>query len=188
MGMGEPLDNPDEVFNALEILTAPYGYAWSPKRITLSTIGIRKIIPKLLTQTTCHVAVSLHSPFPEQRLSIIPMEKTNPLFDVLKQLKSCDFSHQRRLSFEYILFKNFNDSLRHAKELVHILSGISCRVNLIRFHHIPDVKLESADPDAIQLFQAYLEKNNIICTLRKSRGEDISAACGMLKIGERISN
>ena len=180
MGMGEPLDNTTEVFKAIEILTASYGYAWSPKRITLSTIGIKNEMDKLLNETDCHIAISLHSPFPYQRLSLMPMEKVNPIKEILEQVKPFDFSKQRRLSFEYILFKGLNDSLVHAKEIAKMVSGIHCRVNLIRFHRIPDVDLESPDMATIEQFQQYLNKRDIICTLRKSRGEDIFAACGML--------
>ncbi len=180
MGMGEPLDNTNEVFNALEILTSDYGYAWSPRRITLSTIGLKKEIDKLLVETDCHIAISLHSPFHEERLSLMSIEKANPIKEILEKLKEYDFSKQRRLSFEYILFKGVNDNLFHAKELAKILSGIHCRVNLIRFHRIPDVDLESPDMQTIEAFQNYLTRKGIICTLRKSRGEDIFAACGML--------
>ncbi|MCD7971903.1 MAG: 23S rRNA (adenine(2503)-C(2))-methyltransferase RlmN [Candidatus Azobacteroides sp.] len=180
MGMGEPLDNFQEVKKVIEILTADYGYTWSPKRITLSTIGIKKEMQNLLNDTQCHIAVSLHSPFHEQRLSLMPMEKINPVREIIEQLKTYDFSRQRRLSFEYIIFKNVNDSQVHAKELVKLLSGLECRINLIRFHKIPGVELESPNMAVIEKFQQYLNKRGIICTLRKSRGEDILAACGML--------
>ena len=181
MGMGEPLDNTEEVLKAIEIITSDYGYAWSPKRITLSTIGIKKDMENVLQRTNCHIAVSLHNPFHEERLAIMPMEKASPVQEIIDILKRYDFSHQRRISFEYILFKGKNDSIVHAKELVKLLSGIPCRVNLIRFHSIPNVELESPDMPTILKFQEYINsKHNIICTLRKSRGEDILAACGML--------
>jgi len=180
MGMGEPLDNTEEVFKAVEILTSDYGYAWSPKRITISTVGIKKNIDKLLHETDCHIAISLNSPFPEERARLMPIEKTNPLKEILEKIKRHDFGRQRRVSFEYILFKGINDSLVHAKELVKILSGIPCRINLIRFHRIPDVNLETSDMQTIETFQQYLTAKNMVCKLRKSRGEDIFAACGML--------
>ena len=180
MGMGEPLDNTEEVFKALEILTSDYGYAWSPKRITVSTVGIRKNINKLLNETDCHIAVSLNSPFPEERARLMPVERTNSLKDILEKIEQHPFGKQRRVSFEYILFKGVNDTLVHAKELVKLLSRISCRVNLIRFHRIPDVDLEPSDMQTIEKFQQYLIKKGIVCKLRKSRGEDIFAACGML--------
>ena len=180
MGMGEPLDNTEEVFKVLEILTSDYGYAWSPKRITVSTVGIRKNIDKLLNETDCHIAVSLNSPFPEERARLMPIEKTNPLKEILESIRQHHFGKQRRVSFEYILFKGINDNHVHAKELVKILSGIPCRVNLIRFHRIPGVDLEPSDMQAIERFQQYLIRKGIVCKLRKSRGEDIFAACGML--------
>ena len=180
MGMGEPLDNMDEVLRTTEILTSDYGYAWSPKRITVSTIGIKKNFDRLLNETNCHIAVSLHSPFPEQRAQLMPMEKNNPIKDILTEIRQYDFGKQRRISFEYILFKGVNDSIVHAKELVKILSGIPCRINLIRFHRIPEIDLESPDMPTIEKFQHYLTNKGITCTLRKSRGEDIFAACGML--------
>lgn len=180
MGMGEPLDNVDELFKALEILTAPYGYGWSPKRITVSTIGVAKGLKRFLEESECHLAISLHSPYPEERLSLMPVEKAYPASDVIEMIKGYDFSHQRRVSFEYIVFKNLNDSLQHAKALICLLKGISCRVNLIRFHAIPDVSLESSDIIRMEAFRDALNAAGVVCTIRSSRGEDIFAACGML--------
>ncbi|MEG1616586.1 MAG: 23S rRNA (adenine(2503)-C(2))-methyltransferase RlmN [Bacteroidales bacterium] len=180
MGMGEPLDNPDELFKVLEILTADWGYGWSPKRITVSSIGQMKNIKKFLDESNCHVAISLHSPFPEERLSIMPVEKAWPMYELLTLLKQYDFTKQRRLSFEYIMFNEFNDSLAHAKELVRLLKGMSCRVNLIRFHAIPNVDLKTSDEKAMEAFRDYLTDHGVTCTIRSSRGEDIFAACGML--------
>ncbi|MDR0743614.1 MAG: 23S rRNA (adenine(2503)-C(2))-methyltransferase RlmN [Tannerella sp.] len=180
MGMGEPLDNTDELFKVLEILTAPYGYAWSPKRITVSTIGIAPGIKRFLNESNCHLAISLHSPYHEERLSLMPVEKVYPAGSIIDLLHSCDFSHQRRVSFEYILFEGLNDSERHAKDLARLLKGISCRVNLIRFHVIPGVKLRGCNERKMELFRDLLNENGITCTIRASRGEDIFAACGML--------
>ena len=180
MGMGEPMDNIEELFKALEILTAPWGYAWSPKRITVSTIGLMKHLKRFLDESNCHLAVSLHSPFPQERLSIMPVEKAWPMLDLLTLLRQYDFSKQRRLSFEYIMFHGFNDTKRHAQELAHILKGMDCRVNLIRFHAIPHVDLKSSNESAMNYFRDYLNDRGITCTIRSSRGEDIFAACGML--------
>ncbi|MDR3268958.1 MAG: 23S rRNA (adenine(2503)-C(2))-methyltransferase RlmN [Tannerella sp.] len=180
MGMGEPFDNTDAVFKALEILTAPYGYGWSPKRITVSTAGIMNGLRRFLEESTCHLAVSLHSPFPEERLSLMPVEKACPVEDVIRLIKQYDFAHQRRVSFEYILFAHKNDSIVHAKALARLLKGIPCRVNLIRFHAIPDVPLYSCDLKQMELFRDTLNAKGIICTIRTSKGEDILAACGML--------
>ena len=180
MGMGEPLDNLDEVLKALEILTATYGYAWSPKRITLSSVGLRKGLQRFIEESDCHLAISLHSPFPSQRLSLMPAEKAFSLTEMVDLLKNYDFSKQRRLSFEYIVFKDVNDSLIYAKELVKLLRGLDCRMNLIRFHAIPGVDLEGADMETMVKFRDYLTSHGVFSTIRASRGEDIFAACGML--------
>jgi 23S rRNA (adenine2503-C2)-methyltransferase len=179
MGMGEPLDNTDEVLKALDILTQAYGYAWSPKRITVSTIGA-KGLKRFLDESACHLAVSLHATNPWDRFSIMPAEKAFPLYDVIKLIKQYDFSHQRRVSFEYIVFKDFNDSLSHAFELAGLLKGIPCRVNLIRYHAIRDIPLESVDLRKMEIFRDKLNDRGVVCTIRVSRGEDIYAACGML--------
>lgn len=180
MGMGEPLDNTAELFKVLEILTATYGYGWSPKRITVSTIGVMKGLRRFLEESDCHLAVSLHSPIPEERQTLMPVEKAFPIKDVLDLIRQYDFSHQRRVSFEYIVFKDLNDSPRHAKALVALLKGIPCRVNLIRFHAIPNVPLQTSDMGKMEAFRDYLNHKGITCTIRASRGEDIFAACGML--------
>ena len=180
MGMGEPLDNYENVIKAIEILTADYGLAWSPRRITLSTIGVTPMLERFLEESQCHLAVSLHSPISEQRQSIMPIEKKYPIEEVIELLKKYDWSKQRRLSFEYIMFDDVNDSLIYARELVKLLSDITCRVNLIRFHAIPGSLLKTASDDAMVRFRDFLTSKGIISTIRASRGEDISAACGML--------
>jgi 23S rRNA (adenine2503-C2)-methyltransferase len=180
MGMGEPLDNVDELFKALKILTADWGYAWSPKRITVSTIGVRAGLERFLNESSCHLAVSLHGAFADERLQIMPVEKAWPMHELLAMLRRYDFTKQRRLSFEYIMFSGFNDSLDHARELVRLLKGMSCRVNLIRFHAIPGVDLKTSDEAAMTAFRDYLTEHGVTCTIRSSRGEDIFAACGML--------
>ena len=180
MGMGEPMDNLDEVLRALEILTADYGYKWSPKRITVSTVGLRKGFERFLRESNCHLAVSLHSPFPAQRRTLMPAEKAFSITEMVEILHRYDFSKQRRLSFEYIVFKGVNDSLIYAKELVRLLRGLECRMNLIRFHAIPGVDLEGTDMDSMIAFRDYLTRHGLFATIRASRGEDIFAACGML--------
>ncbi|GHU58123.1 putative dual-specificity RNA methyltransferase RlmN [Bacteroidia bacterium] len=179
MGMGEPLDNTNEVFKALEILTEPYGYGWSPKRITVSTIGA-KGLKRFLDESSCHLAISLHATNPKDRISIMPAEKAFPMFDLINLIKQYDFSHQRRVSFEYIVFKDFNDSPQHALALAGLLKGIPCRVNLIRFHAIPETPLEGVDLKKMEQFRDILNERGVIATIRTSRGEDIFAACGML--------
>ena len=185
MGMGEPFDNTLEVMKALEILTSDYGHALSPRRITVSTIGIVPGMSVFLEKSQCHLAVSLHSPFDSERQELMPMNKTYSIETILKTIKKYDFSHQRRVSFEYIMFDGLNDTMRHARELARILRGIDCRVNLIRFHAIPGVDLKDSNEEKMIFFREYLSDNGIITTIRKSRGEDIMAACGMLA-GKRV--
>ena len=188
MGMGEPLDNLDEVLKALEVLTAPYGYGWSPKRITLSSIGLRKGLQRFIEESDCHLAISLHSPVPSQRLDLMPAERAFSITEIVDLLKNYDFSKQRRLSFEYIVFKGVNDSLIYAKELVKLLRGVDCRINLIRFHAIPGVDLEGTDMETMVTFRDYLTLHGVFSTIRASRGEDIFAACGMLSTAKREGN
>lgn len=185
MGMGEPLDNVSELFKVLEILTASYGYAWSPKRITVSTIGVAKGLKRFLEESDCHLAVSLHSPYSAERLSLMPVEKAFPAREVIETIKQYDFTHQRRVSFEYIVFKNLNDDLQHAKALIGLLNKVPCRVNLIRFHAIPNVPLETSDITKMEIFRDTLNAAGITCTILASRGEDIFAACGMLSTAKK---
>ena len=180
MGMGEPLDNYDNVSRALEVLTADWGFGWSPKRITVSTIGVLPQLRRYLDGQKCHLAVSLHNPFPEERAEMMPAQKAWNEQDVLDLVRQYDFTGQRRVSFEYTMFDGYNDDKRHADALIRMLRGLECRVNLIRFHRIPDFPYGCSTPTAMQLFRDRLNNNGIICTIRTSRGEDILAACGML--------
>ncbi len=180
MGMGEPLDNLEEVLKSLEVLTSDWGFALSPRRITVSTIGITPAMLQFLDRSNAHLAVSLHTPFDEERRKLMPVQQVYPLKEVLKEIRSWDFGRQRRISFEYILFKDFNDSAAHVNELSRILHGIRCRINLIRFHPIPDTPLESPDEETINLFKEKLTAKGITTTIRASRGQDIWAACGLL--------
>ena len=185
MGMGESLDNTEALFSVLEILTSGYGLTWSPKRITVSTVGIIPGLKRFLEESACHLAISLHSPYPDERMLMMPVEKAYPMADVLELIRKYDFSHQRRVSFEYILFSGLNDDLRHARDLAKLLNGIPCRVNLIRYHAIPGVALKTADSSAMIAFRDFLTSKGVICTIRASRGEDILAACGMLSTKKR---
>lgn len=188
MGMGEPLDNLDEVLKALDVLTSSYGYGWSPKRITLSTVGLRKGLQRFIEESDCHLAISLHSPVPMQRREFMPAEKAFSITEMIDLLKNYDFSKQRRLSFEYIVFKGVNDSLLYAKELLKLLRGLDCRINLIRFHAIPGVDLEGADMETMAKLRDYLTTHGLFTTIRASRGEDIFAACGMLSTAKQEEN
>ena len=185
MGMGEPFDNLDEVLNALTVLTADYGYKWSPKRITVSTVGLRKGLERFLTSCDCHLAVSLHSPSHLQRKELMPAEKAFPIAEIVEILHRYDFSKQRRLSFEYIMFKGVNDDISHAKELIKLLAGLECRINLIRFHTIPGVDLTGTGEKEMVVFRDYLTQHGLFTTIRASRGEDIFAACGMLSTAKQ---
>ena len=185
MGMGEPLDNIDNVMAALSILTSEWGMAWSPTRITVSTSGVAKTLPRLLDESKVHLAVSLHNPFPEERREIMPIENAYPIWEVCDILRRYDFTHQRRVSFEYIVLEGMNCSPRHIKELSRLLDGIKCRINLIRFHKIPDSPFFSPPLEKIIEFRDTLTKRGIQTTLRASRGEDIEAACGLLSTAEK---
>ncbi len=180
MGMGEPCDNMDAVLNSLEILTSGYGFTMSPRRITVSTIGIIPEIRKLIEKSNCHIAVSLHSPFEEERKYLVPSEKRHPLKNIIDILKEYDFGRQRRISFEYIMFKQLNDTAAHADKLSEMLKGFRCRINLIRFHPAGYIPLKCSDESTIYEFRDMLNKRGVIATIRASRGQDISAACGML--------
>ncbi len=188
MGMGEPLDNLDEVLKALKIMTSSYGYGWSPKRITLSTVGLRKGLQRFIEESDCHLAISLHSPISQQRRELMPAEKAFSIVEIVELLKKYDFSKQRRLSFEYIVFSEINDSMFYARELLNLLRGLDCRINLIRFHAIPGVDLHGVDMNAMIGFRDYLTSHGLFTTIRASRGEDIFAACGMLSTAKQEEN
>ena len=179
MGEGEPMDNLDNVLRALEIMTAPYGCAWSPKRITVSTVGI-PAMKRFLDESECHLAVSMHDPFPAERTQIMPAEKLMSIADVVTLIKQYDWSHQRRVSFEYICWAGQNDTPRHAKELLRLLKGLNCRMNLIRFHEGVDRDFPASNEKQMEWFRDYLSDHGLTTTIRRSRGEDILAACGML--------
>lgn len=180
MGMGEPLDNFHEVEKAINILTSPWGFAWSPKRITVSTVGKLPELKDLLDRTQVHLAVSVHTAVPHERESMMPAERAFSLSSVIHLLHGYDFAHQRRLSFEYIMWRNVNDDIAHAEALAKLIGRLPVRVNLIRFHKIPGVELHPSSEEKMLIFRNYLNSKGILCTIRASRGEDIAAACGML--------
>ena len=184
MGQGEPMDNLDAVMKATEVLTAEWGYAWSPRRITVSSVGTPKL-KHFLDNSECHVAISMHTPIHEQRAQMMPAEKMFPIKDVVELLRRYDFSGQRRLSFEYIVFNNFNDTMTHAREIVKLLEGLDCRMNLIRFHQIPGIDLNTSDEKKMERLRDYLTAHGIFTTIRASRGQDIFAACGLLSTKDR---
>ncbi len=185
MGMGEPLDNLDEVLRALSVLTSEWGFGWSPTRITVSTAGVLPALPRFLAETKVHLAVSLHNPFAAEREAIMPVERVWPVADVAALLRRYDFTRQRRVSFEYILLSGMNDSPRHVRELCRLLNGIRCRINIIRFHKIPGSPYFSPPEEQIVRFRDALTARGIQTTIRASRGEDIRAACGLLSTEQR---
>jgi len=185
MGMGEPLDNTNELLKTLDILTNEWGYGWSPTRITVSTVGLVAGIKEFLEKSRCHLAVSLHSPFDEERRKLMPVQRTNTIEEVLEIIRNFEINSQRRISFEYILFKGLNDTPRHIKELARILNGIKCRINIIRFHQIPGSEFQSPDLGTTINFKEALNSKGILTTIRASRGVDIQAACGLLSTLEQ---
>ena len=186
MGMGEPLDNLDAVMQSLQIITADWGFGWSPRRITVSTIGIVPAMKIFAEHSNCHLAVSLHTPFDEERKLLMPVNQEFPLADVISTIEQFDFENQRRISFEYIVFKGLNDTPKHVNGLASLLNGIKCRINLIRFHPIPDTPLEGTDEKRLLEFKEALIAKGITTTIRASRGQDIDAACGLLSTKEML--
>lgn len=180
MGQGEPMDNLDAVLRATEVLTASWGWAWSPKRITVSSVGVKNKLRRFLDESDCHVAISLHAPSHELRSTLMPAERGMSIEDVVELLRDYDFSHQRRLSFEYIVFSGVNDTTAHAQQIIQLLRGLDCRINLIRFHPIPDIPLQGVGDRRMEQFRDYLTEHGIFTTIRASRGQDIYAACGLL--------
>ena len=180
MGMGEPFDNYEAVMRSIEVLTSEWGLAWSPHRITVSTVGIKPGIERFMRDCDCHLAISMHKPVGEERMAIMPMQKAYPIDEVVALLKRYDWSGQRRLSFEYTMFGGMNDDKRHAEALIKLVSPLRCRVNLIRFHTSPGTPFRTSPREKMQRFMDTLNESGIRCTIRASRGEDIMAACGLL--------
>jgi len=188
MGMGEPLDNLDNLMDSLEVLTSDWGYAWSPKRITVSSIGVVPAMKHFVEHSNCHLAISLHNPFDDERSAIMPVNNKYSIQEIIDELRKNDFGRQRRVSFEYIVFHGMNDTPRHVKELVRLLNGLRCRINLIRWHNIPGADFPGTDEKRILEFQNELKAKGIVTTIRASRGQDIEAACGLLSTKEMLKN
>jgi 23S rRNA (adenine2503-C2)-methyltransferase len=186
MGMGEPFDNLIEVMKSLEILTSEWGFAMSPRRITVSSIGIIPAMKTFLDESQCHLAISMHSPFDEERDTLMPIQHVYSINDVIRTLKEYNWHGQRRISFEYIMFKGINDTEQHVKEIARLLNGMICRVNLIKFHAIPNTPLEGSDRETMYKFRDSLTAKGIFTSIRQSRGEDIFAACGLLSTKELV--
>lgn len=188
MGMGEPFDNLDEVLKSIQILTSDWGFAMSPRRITVSSIGIVPGLVRFLNESEAHLAISLHTPFHDERQNLMPVEIAYPIDEVLAGIRDWEFGRQRRVSFEYIVFHGLNDTPRHVKEMARILDGIRCRINLIRFHPIPNTPLQGTDEASLENFKDALNAKGITTTIRASRGQDIYAACGLLSTKEMVNS
>lgn len=185
MGQGEPMDNLDAVLRATQILTAPDGYGWSPKRITVSSVGVKNKLKRFLDESECHIAISMHSPLHDQRLELMPAERAMPIEETVALLRQYDFTHQRRCSFEYICFGGLNDSLAHAHAIIKLVKGLECRINLIRFHPIPNIDLPTSDEQRMEQLRDFLTQHGVFTTIRASRGQDIFAACGLLSTAKQ---
>jgi 23S rRNA (adenine2503-C2)-methyltransferase len=186
MGMGEPFDNLKAVMKSVEIFTADWGLGMSPKRITVSTIGIIPAMKEFIENSNAHLAISLHSPFEDERRKLMPIESVYSLPQLIDTLHEYDFGRQRRVSFEYIMFKGLNDQKKHVNQITKLLHGLRARLNLIRFHPIPGTPLEGTDDATIEWFRDELNKKGVKTTIRASRGQDIEAACGLLSTKEMV--
>lgn len=182
MGMGEPLDNYDAVVGALDVFTGSWGLGMSPRRITLSSVGVSSNLERFVRERSCHLAVSLHSPYDEERQWLIPAARGHYIADLMNVLLRGDWQGQRRLSFEYVVLRGVNDSVRHVLALAHLLRGLPVRVNLIPYHPTGGANDRFGSPSADRVDAMSLELNDlgVRTTVRASRGEDIGAACGML--------
>ncbi|MCA1744192.1 MAG: 23S rRNA (adenine(2503)-C(2))-methyltransferase RlmN [Bacteroidales bacterium] len=186
MGMGEPMDNIEEVLKSIDILTSDWGFAWSPRRINVSTIGVIPAMRRFIEESEAHLAISMHSPFDEERKKLMPIQQVYSIENVIDLLREYDFGRQRRISFEYIMFDGINDTAAHVKGITKLLNGLRCRLNLIKFHPIPDSPLRGTPHDKMVWFSEQLSKKGLTTTIRRSRGEDIYAACGLLSTKELV--
>jgi 23S rRNA (adenine2503-C2)-methyltransferase len=152
----------------------------------VSSVGVKNKLKRFLDESLCHVAISMHAPTPQLRRQLMPAEGQMSIEQVVSLLRQYDFTHQRRCSFEYICFGGLNDSPLYGREIVRLLEGLECRVNLIRFHEIPNVDLPSSDEKRMEALRDYLTAHGITTTIRASRGQDIFAACGLLSTAKQL--
>lgn len=185
MGMGEPGDNIDEVLKALRVLTAEWGLATGKRRVTVSTVGITPAVKRLLDETECNITLSLYSPFTEERMEAIPAEKAWPYAETLNLIKTKITGRDRRFTVAYVMIKGKNDTDKHLDELKRLLSGTGIRVNLLPYHNTGTDSDRSADSATMMRFKHHLVTSGVGASVRKSRGLDIEAACGMLAAGLR---
>ncbi|QOI98850.1 MAG: 23S rRNA (adenine(2503)-C(2))-methyltransferase RlmN [Flammeovirgaceae bacterium] len=181
MGMGEPLLNYTNVIAAIDKITSPEGLNMASRRITLSTVGIAKMIKKMADDDVkFNLAVSLHDAINKTRSSIMPINETNPLEDLAEALTYWYKKTKQKVTYEYVVWKGVNDSPEHASALVKFCKIIPSKVNLIEYNPIDDGHFQQASPEAVAMYQTLLSKNGIVARIRKSRGKDIDAACGQL--------
>ena len=183
MGMGEPMDNLENVLKACEIITSEWGLAISPRNVTISTVGITPGVEKFLQSSDCNLTLSLHSPFMEERKRAVPIEKQYPVQKIIEIMKNYPVNKKRRLSLAYLMIKDFNDSDCHLEALKTLLKGSDIRVNLLPYHPVGKDPNISSSSVRMQFFKHNLVITGISASVRKSRGIDISAACGLLATG-----
>lgn len=183
MGMGEPMDNLEEVFKACKIITAQWGLSISQGNVTVSTVGITPGIEAFLDRSECNLTVSLYSPFEEERIRIIPVEKRYPVHEIIEIMKNYPLKKKRRLSLGYVMINNVNDSNLHLDGLKRLLQGSKIRVNLLPYHQGKNDENTSSSTERMQYFKHNLVLSGISASIRRSRGTDISAACGLLASG-----
>lgn len=182
MGMGEPLDNPDEVIKAINIMTAEWGLAIAHVNITVSTVGILPAITAFLESTRCNLAFSLFSPISEERAEFVPVEKIYPASEIINLLRKNPPSKKRRFTLAYMMLEGINDTDMHLEELIRLTSGTSIRINLLNYHPHGKRDFRPSSPARQEYFRQRLAEAGVSVSLRKSRGEDINAACGLLAL------
>jgi 23S rRNA (adenine2503-C2)-methyltransferase len=180
MGMGEPLDNLEEVIKVCQIITSEWGLAISHRNVTVSTVGITPAIKEFLERSDCNLTLSLHSPFPDQRREMVPVEKVYPVLEIIEMMKIYPLMKKRRLSIAYVMINEVNDSDRHLDAIIELFRGTSVRINLLHYHNETSDKYISSPSERMMDFKHKLVTSGISASIRKSRGEDISAACGLL--------
>jgi 23S rRNA (adenine2503-C2)-methyltransferase len=187
MGMGEPLDNTENVLKACNILTSERGMAISPGNITVSTVGITPGVKRFLEESACNLTVSLFSPFTDERIRVVPAEKKYPVSEIIDIMKNHPVRKKRRFSIAYVMIKNVNDTNKHLNALIKMLKGTGIRVNLLPYHPVKNDPVSSSSQERMMLFKHNLVMSGVSASIRRSRGTDISAACGLLASGLKPS-
>jgi 23S rRNA (adenine2503-C2)-methyltransferase len=187
MGMGEPLHNYEQVVKSVEILTAEWGVGFSPRRITVSTVGLVPQMKRLLEDTRVHLAVSLSATTDDVRGRLMPINRKYPLATLTQACRELPLPRRKRITFEYVMLEDVNDSLEDARRLGRWLRGIPSKVNLIPFNPFPGISFRSTSRPAIEAFREALLRQGVHATVRESRGQDIKAACGQLAAAEQPS-